>query len=114
MRVLILLSVFAGLVCAQSIPVLSQAQIQQLETTVAQNPADRPSQTLLGQNYAFVILGITALGQYNFVAGVNPAEAGGDFARHARDAMRSSTFGGVLGEGGEALWNFSFQVQGYG
>ncbi len=111
MRHLILLPLFVGSVCAQSISVLSQTQIQQLETTVAQNPADRPSQTLLGQNYSFVILGITALGQYNTVAGVDPAEARGEFAQHARDVMRNSAFAGVLGEGGEALWNFSFQVQ---
>jgi hypothetical protein len=110
-RHLILLPLFVGSVCAQSISVLSQTQIQQLETTVAQNPADRPSQTLLGQNYSFVILGITALGQYNTVAGVDPAEARGEFAQHARVVMRNSAFAGVLGEGGEALWNFSFQVQ---
>ncbi len=113
MRPLILLPLFAGFLCAQAIPVLSQAQIQQLEATVAQNPADRASQTLLGQNYSFVILGITALGQYNTVTGVDPAKADGEFARHARDAMRNSAFAGVLGEGGHALWNFSFQVQGY-
>ena len=113
MRPLILLPLFAGSLCAQAIPVLSQAQIQQLETTVAQNPTDRGSQTLLGQNYSFVILGITALGQYNSVAGVDPAKARGEFAQHARDAMQNSVFAGVLGEGGQALWNFSFQVQGY-
>lgn len=113
MRPLILLPLFAGSLCAQAIPVLSQAQIQQLETTVAQNPADRGSQTLLGQNYSFVILGITALGQYNTVAGLDPAKARGEFAQHARDVMQTSAFAGVLGEGGQALWNFSFQVQGY-
>ena len=113
MRPLILLPLFVGSLCAQAIPVLSQAQIQQLETTVAQNPADRPSQTLLGQNYSFVILGITALAQYNTVAGVDPAKARGEFAQHARDVMQTSSFAGVLGEGGQALWNFSFQVQGY-
>ena len=113
MRPLILLPLFVGSLCAQAIPVLSQAQIQQLETTVAQNPTDRPSQTLLGQNYSFVILGITALGQYNTVAGLDPAKARGEFAQHARDVMQNSPFGGVLGEGGQALWNFSFQVQGY-
>jgi hypothetical protein len=42
---------------------------------------------------------------------VDPAEARGEFAQHARDVMRNSAFAGVLGEGGEALWNFSFQVQ---
>ena len=113
MRRLILWPLLAGYLCAQAIPVLSEAQIQQLETTVAHNPADRQSQTLLGQNYSFVILGITALGQYNTVAGVDPAKAEGEFAQHARDVMRNSAFAGVLGEGGEALWNFSFQLQGY-
>ena len=113
MRHLILLPLFAGSVCAQPIPVLSQAQIQQLETTVAQNPGDKVSQTLLGQNYSFVILGLTALGQYNTVAGVDPAKAQGEFAQHARDAMQNSALAGVLGEGGEALWNFSFQIEGY-
>lgn len=113
MRHLILLPLLAGSVCAQSIPVLSQAQIQQLETTVAQNPADRLSQTLLGQNYSFFILGITSLGQYNTVTGVDQAQARSEFAQHARDAMQNSALAGVLGEGGEALWNFSFQLEGY-
>jgi hypothetical protein len=110
---LILLPLFVGSVCAQSIPVLSQVQIQQLEATVAQNPADRPSQALLGQNYSLVILGITSLGQYNTVSSVDPAEARGEFAQHARNVMQNSAFAGVLGEGGEALWNLSFQVEGY-
>ena len=114
MRQLALLPLFAGILCAQSIiPVLSETQIQQLETTVAQNPADRASQTLLGQNYSFVILGISALGQYNTVAGVDPAKASGAFAQHARDVMQNSAVAGILGEGGEALWNFSFQLEGY-
>ena len=113
MRTLILLPLFVGSVCAQSIQVLGQAQIQQLEATVAQKPGDRQSQALLGQNYSFVILGITALGQYNTVASVDPGEARGEFAQHAHDVMQNSPFAGVLGEGGEALWNFSFQVEGY-
>jgi hypothetical protein len=62
-RGLILLPLFVSSVCAQSIPVLSQSEIQQLETTVAQTPTDPQSQALLGQNYSFVILGITSLGQ---------------------------------------------------
>jgi hypothetical protein len=109
----ILLLLFVSSVCAQSIPVLSQSEIQQLETTVAQTPTDPQSQALLGQNYSFVILGITSLGQYNFVKGVDPAKARGEFAQHALDVMQNSASAGVLGEGGRALWNFSFQVQGY-
>jgi hypothetical protein len=110
---LILLPLFVSFVCAQSIPVLSQSDIQQLETTVAQTPTDSQSQALLGQNYSFVILGVTSLGQYNSVTGVDPAKARGEFAQHALDVMQNSAFAGVLGEGGRALWNFSFQVQGY-
>jgi len=110
---LILLPLFVSFVCAQSIPVLSRSDIQQLETTVAQTPTDSQSQALLGQNYSFVILGVTSLGQYNSVTGVDPAKARGEFAQHALDVMQNSAFAGVLGEGGRALWNFSFQVQGY-
>ncbi len=113
MRYLLLLSLVTGCVGAQSISVLSQSQIQDLETTAARNPADLASQTLLGENYSFVILGITALGQNNTVAGLDPAKARSEFAQHARDVMQNSLSAGILGEGGEALWNFSFQVQGY-
>ncbi|HYW45668.1 MAG TPA: hypothetical protein VE959_22580 [Bryobacteraceae bacterium] len=110
------LLVFAALffsACAQTTAILSVDQIRQLETTVAQNPADRHSQTLLGRNYAFVILGVTALGQGDMVTGVDPAKAHGDFAQHARDEMAKTRFAGVAGEGGQALWNRAIQVDGY-
>ena len=113
MRRLVFALLFVISAWAQSIPVLSQSQIQQLEAKLAQDPFNSQNQTLLGQNYAFVILGITSLGQYDTVASVDPALAGGDFARHARDAMQTSVLTGVVAEGGKALWNFSFQVQGY-
>jgi hypothetical protein len=111
-RRLSVLFLFSLLAYPQSIPVLSQSQIQQLEITVAQNPASQ-SQALLGQNYALVILGITALGQYNVVTNVDPGLAQSTFAQHARYALQTSISPGVPGEGGEALWNLSFQLQGY-
>jgi hypothetical protein len=95
---------------AQSVTVLDQAKIQQLEITLAQNPGDRQAQTLLGQNYAFVILGITSVGKYDRVAGVDPAKARGDFAEHARDALLHTSWGGVAGEGGYALWRYCTEV----
>lgn len=44
--------------------VLSQAEVEALEKTVAKSRDDRAGQKLLGQNYAFFILGITSLDQF--------------------------------------------------
>ncbi len=44
--------------------VLSQAEVEALEKTVAKSRDDRAGQKLLGQNYAFFILSITSLDQF--------------------------------------------------
>ncbi len=113
MRPLAVAALFAASLWAQSTAVLSQSEIQQLETRVASNPTDLQSQALLGKSYALFILGVTSLGQYDSVTGVDAARATGDFAAHARDVVQTSTLSTVLGEAAEALWNFSFQVQSY-
>ena len=71
---------FAAYGQPQSIAVLSQDQVQQLEGTVARNPGDLASQALLGKNYAFFILGITSLGKFDRVATIDPGKAAGSFA----------------------------------
>src|SRR5438045_3124329 len=88
----------------QSIAVLDQAQIEKLEVSLARNPGDLQGQTLLGQNYVFVILGITKLGKYDMVDGIDAARSKGEFAEHARDALRHSTLPHVVGDAGMALW----------
>ena len=114
MRSLLVFAAFAlGASAQPATRVLSQDEIQQLEATVAKNPGDRPSQVLLGKNYAFVILGIASLSQYDRVAGVDPAKARGPFAQHARDELGKSPLAGVVGEGGETLWVDSTFVQSY-
>jgi len=112
-RLLLLGALLTFSASGQSIQVLSQAQVQQLETQVAQNPTDLEAQKLLGENYALFILGIASLNKYDSVTSVDPAKATGDFAQHARERMQNSTSPAVLGEGGQALWNLSFQVQGF-
>jgi hypothetical protein len=112
MRPLAVVPLFAASLWAQSTPILTQPEIQELETKVASSPTDLPSQALLGKSYALFILGVTSLGQYDTVTGVDPNRATSDFAAHARDVIQTSTLPTVLGEGAEALWNFSFQVQG--
>ncbi|MBZ5610051.1 MAG: hypothetical protein LAP38_17450 [Acidobacteriia bacterium] len=113
MRRLLLTVAFAAGSWAQSVSILSQDQIQELENKVAQHPEDRQSQKLLGQNYAAFILGITALGTYNTVEGVDASKAASSFAQHSREMLSTSSLAGVVAEGGHALWDFSFQVQGY-
>ncbi len=104
---------FAAYAQPQSTPVLSQDQVLQLEIAVASNPGDLASQTLLGRNYAFFILGITSLGQFDQVATIDPEKAAGDFAQHARDELGKSLVAGVVAAGGEALWQFSTSVEIY-
>lgn len=93
-------------------PVLSEDQVRQLEAQVAEVPTDVASRTLLGKNYAYFILGVTALGAYDVVTGTDPAKAASQFAAHARQQLADSTSAGVCGEGGFALWNTSFAVEG--
>src|ERR1035438_9777389 len=112
MKRLFLLGAIAAATSAQTTPVLSQTEIQQLEIKVAQNSEDRASQTLLGKNYAFCILGITSLKKYNIVDGFDPAKAESAFAGHARGQLSDSINAGIVGEGANALWGFSFQVEG--
>jgi hypothetical protein len=104
---------FAGYAQPQPTPVLSQDQVLQLEIAVARNPGDLASQTLLGRNYAFFILGITSLGQFDRVAAIDPGKAARDFAQRARDELGKSLFAGVVAEGGQAIWRFSTDVQIY-
>ena len=104
---------FAAYGQPQSIAVLSQDQVQQLEGTVARNPGDLASQALLGKNYAFFILGITSLEKLDRVATIDPGKAAGSFAEHARNELGKSVFAGVVAEGGQALWQFSTYVQVY-
>src|SRR5215469_10789356 len=103
---------FAAYAQPQSIAVLSQEQVQQLEGAVARNPGDFASQALLGKNYAFLILGITSL-KFDRIAAIDPEKAAGSFAEHARDELGKSFFVGVLAEGGQALRRFSTAVQVY-
>ncbi len=56
----------------QSAAVLSEAEIEALEAKVTTNRTDRPSQKLLGKNYAYYIMGVTALSKYNLVVAVDP------------------------------------------
>ena len=65
---------FAAYAQPQPTPVLSQDQVLQLEIAVARNPGDLASQTLLGRNYAFFILGITSLRQFDRVATIDPGK----------------------------------------
>ncbi len=99
---------------AQTLPsLLSEGQIRELEKKVAQNPGDLRSQPLLGQNYAFFILGITSFGRYGMVDGVDPARALGSFAQHGRDQLAKSPLAGVVGEAGQTLWRYSTDVRSY-
>ena len=113
MKQIFLLAAIVATASAQTTPVLGQAEIQQLEIKLAQNPADRPAQSLLGKNYAFYILGITSLKQYDMVDGADLAKANSAFAAHARSQLSGSSNAGVVGEGGNALWDFSFRIRGY-
>lgn len=97
---------FAAAAWPESIAVLDEAQIRQLERAVSRNPGDREGQTLLGQNYAFWILGITKLGKYDVLEELDPARTGTEFAQHARDELRHSSLAAVVGEGGYALWKY--------
>ena len=98
-----LLALLPVLAAAQSSGVLSPEEIQQLELKLAQNPGDRAAQTALGRNYAFAILGITALGQFDRVTGMDPARPHGP---HARAVLQSTANAGLLAESGKALWSF--------
>ncbi|MGJ5818605.1 hypothetical protein [Paludibaculum fermentans] len=93
-------------------PVLSEEQVIQLEAQVAANPSDVASRTLLGKNYAYSVLGVTELGEWDRVTGIDPAKAASTFAAHARQQLAESGLAGVCGEGGYALWNASFEVEG--
>ena len=74
-------------------------------------PAISLLEGLLGRNYAFFILGITSLKEYDLVATIDPGKAAGSFAQHARDELGTSRFAGVVAEGGQALWRFSTEVE---
>ncbi len=113
MKRLFLLIVIGTVAFGQSTAVLSQAEIEALEAKVATNPTDRPSQKLLGKNYAYYIMGVTALGNYDLVAAVDPVKADSAFAIHARAELASSNNAGLVAEGGNALWGLSFQVLSY-
>jgi len=95
----------------QHTAVLNQQQIQQLE--VALNPGDVASLTLLGKNYAIFILGITSLGDFDRVAAIDPGKAADSFTSHARDELARSPFARVVAEGGQALWQYSTEVEVY-
>ena len=95
----------------QPTAVLSQDQIQQLELTIARNPGVLASEALLGKNYAFFILGIKSLGQFDKVESIDLEKATGDFAQHARGEFGKSLFAGVVAEAGQALWRFSTEVE---
>jgi hypothetical protein len=107
---LFLLIVIATAAFGQSTAVLSQAEIEALEAKVAANPTDRPSQKLLGKNYAYYIMGVTALGKYDVVDAVDPVKAESQFATHARIELAVSNNAGLVAEGGNALWGLSFQL----
>jgi hypothetical protein len=113
MKRLFLLIAIATAAFGQSTAVLSQAEIEALEARVATNPKDRPSQKLLGKNYAYYIMGVTALGKYDLVDAVNPVKADSAFATHARAKLASSNDAGLVAEGGNALWGLSFQLLSY-
>ena len=93
--------------------VLTQDQVQQLEVKVTRGPGDTASQALLGRNYAFFILGITSLGEFDRVAALDPGKAAGEFARHARDELGKSLVPAVVAEGGQALWRYGNDVDSY-
>jgi hypothetical protein len=111
-RLFLLIAIVAA-AFGQSTAVLSQAEIEALEAKVAANPADRPSQKLLGKNYAYYIMGVTALGKYDMVTAVDPVKAASVFATHARLALATSNNAVVVAEGGNTLWSFSFQLLSY-
>lgn len=115
MHRLILAAAMTVVASAQIAPVaiLTEAEVQQLELKVAQNPADRASQKLLGQNYAMFVLGITELGQYDRVTAVDAAKANSAFAKHAREQLGSTLLATVAGEGGRTLWSESTQVESF-
>ncbi|WP_321475859.1 hypothetical protein [uncultured Paludibaculum sp.] len=93
-------------------PLLSEEQMVLLEAQVAANPTDIASRALLGKNYAYFILGVTELGDWDRVIDIDPAKAASEFATHARQQLAESTSASVCGEGGYALWNASFDVEG--
>jgi hypothetical protein len=120
MQRILMLALVSASVWAQSAdapipptPVLNQEQVQLLEAKVAQDPADLASQAILGRNYAFFILGVTAVDQYGDARGFDPAKARGAFARHARNELMNTRFAGVCGEAGQALWHSSFEAERY-
>src|ERR1035438_10501232 len=113
MKRLFLLIVIATTAFGQSTAVLSQTEIEALEAKVATNPNDLPSQKLLGKNYAYYIMGVTALGKYGLVEAVDPVKADSAFATHARAILASSNNAGLVAEGGNALWGLSFQLLSY-
>ncbi len=101
MKRLFLLIAIAAAAFGQSTAVLSQAEIEALEAKVAANPADRPSQKLLGKNYAYYIMGVTALGKYDMVTAVDPVKAASVFAAHARLELATSQNAVVVAEAGK-------------
>lgn len=113
MKHLFLLIVIGAAAFGQSTAVLNQTEVEALEAKVATNPADRSSQKLLGRNYAYYIVGVTALSKYDLVDAVDPLKADSAFATHARIELFSSGNAGVVAEGGNTLWGLSFQLLSY-
>jgi hypothetical protein len=88
--------------------ILSIPQIQQLEDRVSQGDANPAALRLLGDNYAFVILGVTSFGANGMVNRLDPSLPASTFASHARTALQSSNLPDVIGEAATALWRDKF------
>src|SRR5216683_1424003 len=113
MKLLPLVLLSGLLAFAQPAPVLTQTEIEQLEIKVAQNPRDIYSQGLLGKNYALFILGITGLDRYSLATDLDPSRSQSEFAQHAWNVLNGPAAPDLLGEGGEALWNYSLAAMSY-
>jgi hypothetical protein len=112
-RILLLVLAAAG-ISAQTVEdlakptaVLTADAVRQLETKVAENPADKAAQALLGKNYAFFVLGISELGKFDRVAALDKEKAASETAQRARRQLSSSPLATVCGEGGHAIWKLA-------
>ena len=115
-RTLVCLILSALLIWAQPnqiTPVLTQPEVEALEASVAKDPTNHASQTLLANNYAFFILGITRLRQYDQVDGYDKSKADSEFTAHVRKVLNDTRLATLAGESGHALWNSSNQVSVY-
>ena len=111
-RSILLASLSVSIWAQSTLPaVLSQSDVEQLETQVASNPSDLNAQTVLGRNYAYFILGVTALDKYGTPAEFDYSKANSDFAQRAKSQLTGDiALATVLGEGGQTLWNGSFSI----